>query len=405
MKEKYFKYANLLLKKGLCIKKDQPLIINAPIQAIDFIRVLTEVAFSLGVRDIYYDWSDDELKHTTLKYSNEEQIKNCPFWNKTIHDEYAKKNAAFLFLVSSNDNIMKDIPADKLKVASIHSIKTRSLYRKLQENNQIDWCIAAVSTEEWGKMIYKEEPNPQEKLWETIFDICLINDKDPCLSWDKHMKENKLLCQKLTNLSIKSLHYQNSLGTNLQIELSKNALWCGGSSLINGEEPIVNIPTEEVFTTPNKYKTNGTVYCSKPLIHSGITINDIVLEFKDGKVIGYDASSGKSELKNILEFDEESSMLGEVALVDYKSKISASNILFYETLYDENASCHIALGQGFKECLNDSERLTDDDLEKIGYNKSKNHIDIMIGTKDLTITATTYDDKLITIFKNGSFNI
>ena len=202
-----------------------------------------------------------------------------------------------------------------------------------------------------------------------------------------------------------SLHYQNSLGTNLQIELSKNALWCGGSSLINGEEPIVNIPTEEVFTTPNKYKTNGIVHCSKPLIHSGITINDIVLEFKDGKVISYDASSGKSELKNILEFDEESSMLGEVALVDYKSKISASNILFYETLYDENASCHIALGQGFKECLNDSETLTDDDLEKIGYNKSKNHIDIMIGTNDLTITATTYDDKLITIFKNGSFNI
>lgn len=405
MKEKYYKYAELLLKKGLCIKKKQPLVISAPIESIDFIRVLTEVACKLNVNDIYYDWYDDELKYTELKYYNIKDIKNSLFWNKKIHNEYAKKNAAFLFLTTSTTDIMKDIDPKKMKVASSHSLKTRNIYRKMQQENKINWCIAAVSTESFGKTVFNNEDNPKEKLWNTIFDICLINKENPIKEWETKIKENKRICQKLTKLNIKTLIYTNKLGTNLKVELSKNAIWCGGNSNINNKELLVNIPSEEVFTTPNKYKTNGVVYCSKPLIHSGIMINDIFLEFKNGKVVNYDASSGKEELKNIIEFDSESSMLGEIALVDYNSKISNTNILFYETLFDENASCHIALGQGFKECLKNSFKLNNKELEKLGYNQSKNHIDIMIGTKDLDIKAITYDNKEIDIFKNGSFNI
>lgn len=405
MNEKYYKYANLLLKKGLCIKENQPLVINAPIDSIEFIRVLTKVACGLGINDIYYDWYDDELEHTCLTHYDIEAIQKSRFWNKKIHDEYAKKDAAFLFLVTANNNIMQDIAKEKLKISSSTSLKTRKIYRKMQENNQIDWCIAAVSTTEWGRMIYPNSDKPQDDLWETIFKICLINDQDPCRSWNIKMQENKAFCQKLTNINIKSLHYQNNLGTDFTVELSSDAIWCGGSSLIKGEEPIVNLPTEEVFTTPNKFKTNGTVYCSKPLIHSGIIINDIKLVFQNGKVVSYDASTGKEELENILTFDQESSMLGEVALVDYNSPISNSNILFYETLYDENAACHIALGRGFKECIKNGETLNETSLEEKGYNKSQTHVDIMIGTKDLNITATTYDGKTIEIFKNGSFSI
>ncbi len=405
MKELYYKYAHLLLEKGLCIKKNEPLVINAPIESIDFIRVLTEVACELGARDIYYDWYDDELKHSELKHFNEEEIKKSRFWNKEIHDEYAKKNSAFLFLVTSTPDIMKDIPSEKLKVAANQSLFTRQLYREMQSNNKIDWCIASVSTTEWGKLLFPKSNTPKEDLWNLIFDICLINEKDPLEAWTTKMKNNKTMCIKLTDMNIKSLHYQNELGTDLIIELSDKAIWCGGSSVINGREPIVNMPTEEVFTTPNKFKTNGRVYTSMPLIHSGITINDICLDFKDGKVINYDARTGKEELKNILETDSESNMLGECALVDKNSKIAKSNVLFYETLFDENASCHIALGRGFKECLENGENLTEQELEQNGYNKSKNHVDIMIGTKDLNIIATTYDNKEIQIFKDGSFNI
>ena len=405
MQEKYYKYAEVLLKKGLCINKNEPLVINAPIDSIDFIRILTEVACSLGVNDIYYDWYDDELKHTLLKHYHEDDIKKSPFWNKSIHDEYAKKGAAFLFLVTSNPSIMHDIDSTKLKVAADTSLYTREVYREMQSNNQVDWCIASVSTETWGKLLFPESNKPKEDLWHTIFDICLINEDDPLTAWDNKMNQNKNMCEKLNNLNIKTIHYENSLGTDLTIELPEHAIWCGGSSIINGREPVVNIPTEEVFTTPNKLKTNGKVYTSLPLIHSGIMIKDICLEFKDGKVINYTASSGVEELKNILETDSESNMLGECALVDKNSKIAKSNILFYETLFDENASCHIALGRGFKECLTDGDKLNENELDEIGYNKSKNHVDIMIGTNDLNITATTYDNQEILIFKDGSFNI
>lgn len=405
MQEKYYKYAHLLLTKGLCINEFQPLVINAPIEAIEFVRVLTKVACELNIRDIYYDWTDEDLKHTQLKYFNEEEIKQSRFWNKEIHDEYAKKDAAFLFLITSGDSNMQDIEPSKLKVASSHSLHTRNLYRTKQSNNEIDWCIASVATKKWGDLIFNNTENSYELLWEKIFDICLINTDNPEVEWEKKMKENHEMCEKLTELNIKTLHYQNDTGTDLTIELAPNAIWCGGSSLIKGREPIVNIPTEEVFTTPNKFKTNGIVYASLPLVHSGIIIKDIMLEFKDGKVINFDASEGKEELQNIIELDEESSMLGEVALVDVNSKISKNNILFYETLYDENASCHIAVGRGFKECIKDAKDLNESELEELGYNKSKNHVDIMIGTNDLNITAKTYDNKEILIFKDGSFNI
>ncbi len=405
MKEKYYKYAHLLLERGLCINKGEPLVINAPIESIDFIRVLTEVACTLGVNDIYFDWYDEELKHTELKYYDEASIKNSRFWNKSVHDEYAKKNAAFLFLTSYYPGIMDDIDSSKMKVASNHSLYTRQIYREMQSNNQVDWCIASVSTIAWGKLLFPGSNSPKEDLWNLIFDICLINESDPLTAWDNKMKNNKDMCLKLTNLKIKTLHYQNSLGTDLKIGLSEGAIWCGGSSNIKGREPIVNMPTEEVFTTPDKFRTNGIVYTSLPLIHNGVKIENICLEFKDGKVISYKASSGEEELKNIIETDSESNMLGECALVDKNSKIAMSNILFYETLFDENAACHIALGRGFKECLTNGDNLTADELEKVGYNKSKNHVDMMIGTKDLNITAIMYDNKEIAIFKDGSFNI
>lgn len=405
MKELYYKYAYLLLERGLYIKKGEPLLINAPIESIDFIRVLTEVACKLGVNDIYFDWYDDQLKHTCLINYDEEAIKACRFWNKEIHDEYAKKGSAFLFLTSYTPGIMDDIDPVKMKIATDRSIYTRTLYRELQSNNQIDWCIASVATDDWGKLLFPSSETPREDLWHLIFDICLINENNPLIAWDNKMKKNKEMCNKLNNLNIKELHYTNSIGTNLTIELSEHAIWCGGSSIINGREPIVNMPTEEVFTTPNKTKTNGIVHIAMPLIHSGVIIKDICLEFKDGKVVNYSASDGEEELENIIKTDSESNMLGECALVDKNSPIAMSSKLFYETLFDENASCHIALGRGFKECLPNGHKLNDSELEKIGYNKSKNHVDMMIGTKDLNITATTYDGREIQIFKDGSFNI
>ena len=405
MEELYYKYAELLLKKGLCIKKKQALVVNAPVESFDFIRVLTEIACKMGIKEIYYDWYDDELKHTMLKHYDAASIRKSTFWNKKIHDDYAKKDAAFLFLTSSNPSIMKDIDDLKLRVAAKHSLKTRKTYRTMQANNEVSWCIASVATTTWGELLFPNSETPKEDLWNLIFDICHIKEDKPLEVWSNIIKNNKRLCQKLTKLNIKSLHYTNSLGTDLTVELARRAIWCGGSSKIKCRCPIVNIPSYEVFTTPNKHKTNGVVYASIPLVHSGVIIEDICLEFIDGMVVSYDASNGKEVLKNILETDKEACMLGEVALVDKNSKIAEVDKLFYETLFDENAACHIAVGGGFKECYLNYENLSKNYLEKIGYNKSKNHVDIMIGTKDLTITAKTYNEREIVIFKDGSFNI
>lgn len=399
MNNKLHKYAKLLLEKGLSIKKGMPLLVNAPVEAIELVRIITEEACRRGVNDIYFDFTDDVLKHLELSYYDKDSIVKSNFWNKTIYNEYAKKGSAFLFLIDTSNEDMDDVSKDNLEIASRHSLETRDYYFKLQENNRVSWCIAPVATKEWANIVFNNKENDINKLWNIIFDICLINEENPIKEWDKRVEENHLICQKLTNLNIKELHYTNSLGTDLTITLPNKVKWLGGSSIINGEELLVNIPSEEVFTTPNKYLTSGVVYTKIPLVHQGIVINDIYLKFTDGRVTDFSSSSGYDELKNIIYTDNESSMLGEVALVSATSKIAQTNLLFYETLFDENASCHIALGRGFKECYS----LSEIDYEKVGYNQSKNHVDIMIGTSDMHIEALTYDNKKITIFEKGNF--
>jgi len=405
MQEMLRKYAKLLLEKCLCIKDGQPLLINAPVEVYEFVRILTEEACLCGVRDIYYDWYDDQNKHSELKYFNNQDICNSKFWDKSIYNEYAKRDGAFLILVSNSNINMDDITEEKMMVASRNSLITRGEYRKLQENNEIAWCIAAVATKEWANLVFNNKLNDTTSLWNKICEICLVNNDNPNDLWNDKMKVNHLMCDKLNSLRIKELHYKNSLGTDLVIGLDRDALWCGGWSIIKDRELIVNMPTEEVFTTPNKFLTNGVVYTSMPLVHQGVLIKDICLEFKNGKVINYSASEGVSELKNIITLDDEALMLGEAALVDKNSLIKKSGLLFYETLFDENAACHIALGCGFKECLKNGNGLTSEELEDKGYNKSRNHVDIMIGTDDMNITAVTYDGKEIKIFDNGTFVI
>lgn len=404
MEEKLYKYAELLLKKGLSIKSGQPLLIYASVENISFVRIVSEVALKLGVNDIYFDFCDSKLEELELTYLNISDIKKSLFWDKSVYNEYAKKNSAFLFLLGEQYNL-NDISPEKMKAASKRKIETKDIYWKMQEDNLIQWCIGAVATNEWANKIFNNNLNEVNRLWNIIFDICLINNDNPIEEWNKKINLTNERCNILNKLNIKTLHYTNSLGTDLYIELSFGNNWCGGTSIVSGKEILVNIPTEEVFTTPNKYMTHGRVYSNIPLVHQGIIIKDIYLKFDNGRVVDYNASSGKDELKNIITMDDESSMLGEVALVEDNSPISNSNILFYETLYDENAACHIALGRGFKECLANGFNLSEAELQRSGYNKSDNHVDIMIGTSDMIIDAITYDDKEVRIFNDGNFVI
>lgn len=399
MNKKLEKYAELLLKRCLSIKKEQPLFISAPTDALEFVRIVNLVALKLGISDIYYELTDDIIKRDLINNLTKEEMKNNSYFNKKIYDEYAKKGSAFLLLCADNTELMKDIDEEKLGYASKIIRTTKPLYKKMQLKYDIPWCIACVSTDAWARKVLPESYDAKKDLWNLIFKMCLVNKENPIDEWDKKIKNNKNIVDKLNKMNIVSLHYKNKLGTDFEVGFNDN-IWCGADTKsTDGRKIIVNMPTEEVFTSPNKYTTNGIVYASLPLVYNGSIVKDFWIEFKDGKVVNYDAKKGKEILKSIIE-SKNGNYLGEVALVDVTSPISKSKILFYDTLYDENASCHLALGDAFPECIKSTK-----DLKELGVNESDTHVDFMIGTNDLEITATLKNDKEVVIMKNGKFTI
>ena len=395
MKEKY---ADLLLKRCLCLKSTDSLFINAPIDSIEFIRILTEKAYKIGIKDIYLDLEDEELKSNELKYLSNEELRNSKSFNKEIFDIYAKKNSAFLMLCGENPDTMNEIDKDKISFTGKLLRESKPIFKEKEITYEIPWCIALIPTHSYAKKVFPNDIDAYDKLWNLILKITLCDKEDPIEEWNKKIELNTKRVQTLNNLKIKSLTYSNNLGTKFSIGFTDN-VWCGTDTVSkDGRNLIVNMPSEEIFTTPNKYTANGIVYASSPLVYNGTLINNFWIKFKDGKVIDYDAEIGKEILESIINI-ENGNYLGEVALVDKTSPIFKSNTIFYETLYDENASCHLALGQGFTECIDTVKNLND-----IGFNDSLTHVDFMIGTEDLNIIAKT-DDKEIIIMKDGNFVI
>lgn len=395
MKEKY---ADLLLKRCLCLKSTDSLFINAPIDSIEFIRILTKKAYKIGIKDIYLDLEDEELKRNELKYLSNEELRNSKSFNKEIFDIYAKKNSAFLMLCGENPDTMNEIDKDKISFTGKLLRESKPIFKEKEITYEIPWCIALIPTHSYAKKVFPNDIDAYDKLWNLILKITLCDKQDPIEEWNKKIELNTKRVQTLNNLKIKSLTYSNNLGTKFSIGFTDN-VWCGTNTVSkDGRNLIVNMPSEEIFTTPNKYTANGIIYASRPLVYNGTLINNFWIKFKDGKVIDYDAEIGKDILKSIINI-ENGNYLGEVALVDKTSPIFKSNTIFYETLYDENASCHLALGQGFTECIDTVKKLND-----IGFNDSLTHVDFMIGTEDLNIIAKT-DDKEIIIMKDGNFVI
>ena len=405
MKELQRKYALTLLKTCLKIEKKQPLFISFNIERIDFVRIVAEEAYKLGVTDIYYDISDPYLRHEALKYLEIEDLKKHQFWNKDIWNTYAEKGAAFLMLASTTPGLMEDIPPSKISTMTTYAQETRKRFDELRDKSLVPWCIAAVPTTTWAEKIFPKEKKPVEKLWKTIFKICSIDQNNPEQLLNEEIKLLEKRSKILNNLKIKKLRYTNSLGTNLEIELPKNHIWSSGCEKIaTGKEVLVNYPTKEIFTSPNCNSANGIVYSSRPLSYQDHIIKDFSLTFKDGKVISFDAKEGKDMLESLLKSTPGIDYLGEVALVPFDSSISNSNLIFYETLFDENASCHLALGCSFNECIENGINMTEEELLESGLNQCLNHVDFMIGTSDLNITAITENNEEITIFENGNFS-
>lgn len=404
MNELKEKYARVLLEICLKIEKEQPLFISFNIERIDFVRIVANVAYKMGVKDIYFEMVDSELKHDALKNLSVEELKKLTFWNREIWNVYAKKGAAFLMLASVNPGLMEDIDPIKSAEMTKYMYQTRKEFDQLRDKSEIAWCIAAVPTLRWAKELFPNSSDPVSDLWNKIFEICSITDCNPVEIWNDKISKLKLRTDKLNEYKFKRFHYTSSNGTDFTIEFPEKHVWCSGNeTLTSGKEVLVNFPTEEVFTSPDCTSANGIVYSSKPLSYQGVIIDNFSITFKDGKVIDCSAESGLDTLKAMINICENSDKLGEVALVPNDSPISNSNIVFLETLYDENAACHLALGDSFPECFKDGTSLSKDELYKYNLNNCRSHVDFMIGTSDLNIVGTTYDGREIEVFKNGNF--
>ncbi len=393
------KYIKLLINKCTNLKENKILFISYHKEIKDFIDKLVEYVKSIGVEDIYLDEEDIYKTHDILKSTTEEEINNSNYFDKSIWDEYAKKKASFLMFETEYPGLMDDIDSKLLALASKRKRETKPLFRKMEERCEIPWCIAAYPGKLWAEKLFKEDNNSYQKLKDYIYKICMIDKNNPDKEWDKLLTKNNNVMKKLNNLNLEKLIYQNKLGTNLEVYLPNNYLY----SSAKDRTCIVNMPSYEVFTSPIYNKTNGIVYASKPLSYNGGLIDNFWIKFKNGKVIDYDAKVGKELLKEIIETDNNSCYLGECALVEKDSPIEKLNINFNTTLIDENASCHLALGAGFPECIKDGLTMKDEELLKKGINISKQHVDFMIGTSDLKITGYTKEGKKVDIFENGKF--
>lgn len=400
------KYAALAVKVGVNIQKEQTLILNSPIECAPFARMISEIAFEEGARDVVINWNDELSSKIKYLKAPEEIFDIVPEWQKEFYTSYAREGAAFLSISASDPEIMKDV--NPQRIARFQKSRRSALkeYSDRLMSNKNSWSIVSIPTEAWAKKVFPNVSTEEaiEKMWDAIFKIVRVDKEDPVSAWEEHKNNLEKNMKILNDYNFKYLYYKNSLGTDLKIELPKDHIWLGGAdSTQDGVEFIANMPTEEVFTLPLKTGVNGTIVSSKPLNCNGNLVENFSLTFKDGKIIDLKAEKGYDSLKHLIETDEGSHYLGEVALVPHDSPISNSNIVFYNTLYDENASCHLAIGKAYPVCLKNSENMSEEELDLAGVNNSLVHDDFMIGTADLEITGITYDNKEIPVFKNGNW--
>ncbi len=401
-------YAKLIISFGVNIQKGEPLVVRAPIEGADFVRMLAEEAYKSGASDVHVNWSDDTL--TRLKYDNSplEVFEEYPQWKADAEKYYAEKGAAFISVSAKDPQLLQGVDSKKIAAFNKAAAVANKENMKYTMNDLNSWCVVSIPTSSWAKRIFPDltEEDAVNKLWEAIFEATRMNMEDPLASWDKHLDSLTKRVDYMNNMKFQSLHYKASNGTDLNVKLPDGHIWMGGGGdNAKGDYFVANIPTEEVFTMPHKDGVDGVVYSSKPLNRSGNTIDNFKLVFKEGEVVEYHAEKGEEFLAELFEMDEGAKRLGEVALVPFSSPIEKAGILFLNTLFDENASCHFAFGKAYPTTMKNGPDMSDDELAEHGVNNSLTHVDFMIGTSDLDITGITESGEKVQIFKAGEWTI
>lgn len=399
------KYANLIAKCGVNVQKGQEVYITAELDQPEFVKMVVDECYKAGAKKVTVDFSYEPLTRSHVKYCKTDVLGTLDKWQIERWEHQAEIIPCKIYLISEDPDALEGIDQQKYAKAMAMRSKTIKPIRAKMEN-KYQWCIAAVPGKKWAKKIFPNEraSKAEELLWEAILTTSRVDD-DPIAAWDKHNADLLKRCDYLNSLGIKSLHYTAGNGTDLTVGLIPEALFQGGgeNALGSGIYFNPNIPSEEVFTSPMKGEAEGIVYSSRPLCYNGTLIDNFWIKFEGGKAVEVGAEKNEAVLRELINMDENAPYLGECALVPYSSPIRRSGVLFYNTLYDENAACHLAVGMGFTNVLRDFEKYTDDEAHAMGINDSVSHVDFMIGTSDLSIIGVDENGKEHKLFENGEW--
>ena len=401
------RYAKLLVKTGLNLKKGQTVFINAAVDQVEFTQMVVEECYRAGAKRVVMEWSCDEVEKLTYEYQSLETLSEVTPWAEAKLKFKSEDLSCRLFIESSDPDAMQGVDMEKVSKARQAQFPVIKPYRDAMENKH-QWCIAAAAGKKWAKKLFPDLSDKQavDALWEKIFQASRADGADPIKDWARHDDDLSKKCDYLNSLKLVSLEYKSSNGTDLTVGLNKNCLFMGGAeATLKGRYFNPNTPSEEIFTSPKAGAAEGIVYSTKPLSYQGQLIENFSVRFENGRAVEVKAEKNEDLLKKMISMDEGAAMLGECALIPYDSPINNTGILFYNTLFDENASCHLALGHGFTNCLVGFEKLTQEECTKRGINDSMIHVDFMIGAKDLSIVGVTERGERVQIFKDGNWAI
>ncbi|HBN12946.1 MAG TPA: hypothetical protein DD415_04955 [Clostridiales bacterium] len=406
-RERLKKYAELIAKCGLNVQKGQEVIIRCDLDQPEFVAMCVEECYKLGAERVTVEWSYMPVSKLHFDYRTLESLSDFTEVERAQWQRKVDKVSCQLWLDSDDPDGLNGTDSEKISKANMARFPFIKPFRDKLEN-RYQWCIAAVPGKQWAKKIYPDM-NPDdavEKLWEDIL-LCSRVDDDPIKAWEVHNKNLADRCRFLNDYKFEKLEYKSADGTDFTVGLNPKGIFMAGGEYTLGSNIYFNpnIPSEEVFTIPMRGKAEGKVVATKPLSYQGKLIENFWIRFENGKAVEVFAEKNQDLLEKMISMDEGAAYLGECALIAYDSPINNTGILFYNTLFDENASCHLALGRGFNNCLENYENYSVEECEKLGVNSSMIHVDFMIGSKDMTITGITKDGKRVPVFKNGNWAI
>ncbi len=399
-------YCSLVLSVGVNLQKDQELLIMSPIECAYMARNLAKKAYELGAKYVRVNYQDEIIDKINFENASKETLSVVPQWFIDSKMQLVKDNACYIVLDAEDPELLANVDKDKLLAYSIARQTALKEYSSAVMRNDIRWCVVSVPTEAWAKVVLPDSNAPIDELWELIAKTMRLDEDDPVTAWKNHIATLTRRADYLNEKNFEYLRFENAKGTNLKVGLATNHKWIAAEEVAkDGVKFIANMPTEEIFTAPHKDKTNGILKSALPLVSDGNVIDEFTLWFENGKIVKYEAEKGYDSLKNLIEADNGSHYIGEVALIGKNSPVSNTGKLFYNTLFDENASCHLAIGKAYPTTVKDGDKMSKEELLNAGLNDSIVHADFMIGTKDLKVTGISFDGQETIIFANGEWII